>query len=111
MDIKSITKRISTVGVALSFVVLSACGGGSDTAASVSDVGPDAGSVFVSAIQIAEAQAVLDLLAAVSPFDYNAINVGRTDCIVSGNTINTAAEISCYQAFLETIAPLEAPAV
>jgi hypothetical protein len=106
MDIKSITKRISTVGVALSFVVLSACGGGGgdDTAAAPA---PAPG----SAEQIAEAQAALDASAVVSPLDYSAINAARTSCLVDGDVINTAAEIICYQAFLETIAPLEAPIV
>lgn len=118
MDIKSITKRISTVGVALSFVALTACGGGGgggDTATTTT--GPTAGTVFVTNAQINAAQAVLDALAldldgaAVSPFDYNAINVGRANCLVDGSVIDTNAEINCYQAFLETISPVAAPVV
>jgi tetrahydromethanopterin S-methyltransferase subunit A len=100
MDVKSITKRISTVGVALSFVMLTACGGG-DSAAST----PVSGDVAITNAQINAAQATLDAQAGVSAFDYAAINAGRASCIGTG-VINTNAEINCYQAFLETIAPV-----
>jgi len=102
MDVKSITKRISTVGVAFSFVVLTACGGSSSSSSTTAASGTEP----VSAATIAAAQAELDALASVSPFDYAAVATARTSCIVSGNVINTAGEIACYQAFLETIAPV-----
>ena len=101
MDVKSITKRISTVGVAFSFVVLTACGGSSSSSSTTAASGTEP----VSAATIATAQAELDALASVSPLDYTAVAAARTSCIVSG-VINTAGEIACYQAFLETIAPV-----
>jgi len=114
MDVKSITKRISTVGVALSFVVLTACGGGGGGSNAAT---PASGSVPVTNAQINEAQAILDAAAldldgaAVSPYDYTAINIGRANCLVDGNVIDTNDEINCYQAFLETISPVETPIV
>jgi hypothetical protein len=95
MNIISTTKRLSLV---IGFIALAGCGGSSDSDTAAA---PAPG----SAEQISQAQAVLDAQAGVSSFDYAALEAGRTSC-TSDNVIDSATEISCYQAFLETLAPV-----
>jgi len=110
MDVKSIRKGVSTAGLALSFVLLTACGGGggSDAAPAV-----DPGTVSLTEAQIEAAQALVDANVGVSPFDYAAATAARTSCLDATNdVIDTENEISCYQDFLETIAAIvDAPVV
>jgi hypothetical protein len=109
MNSKFINKKISTFGLALSFSVLTACGGGGGSSNSSAST---AGTTPVSAATIAAAQAALDASGSVSPLDYSAIDAGRTACLDGGTgVIDTETEIGCYQTFLETISPVEAPVV
>lgn len=100
MDNQSIKKHISAVGIALSFVLLSACNSGSEAEII------DPATTTRTAAEISAAQALIDAAASISPFDYAATAAARTSCLDGDAVIDTVAEITCYQSFLETIIPV-----